>query len=321
MANLRSLESTPAAGGAVTYPGVVVRDANQKLAVNVNGNIIPARWADPLVVAPGDPVTVQISAGPTGGGDAVVTGRITMQPRPGTGTVKTVPASSSTITVTGTDSTDYTATFVASYTPTVGDNVILAWNANTPTVNGKVGTVAAPAPVAPPEGVAPPPSAPPSGQTPFAATDAATWVPGNGAWDSWAGGGGNVYQGSYSGYTTYGSWFYAGSAAQLAGRIWTRIQFTLGTRRAVGSYNSPITLHLYTHTSANRPGGDVTRNTGPYDVVIQPGQGQITFDLPTSFAGDLANGGGISIAGDPYAGFNGVLIEPASGLLTIDWSR
>lgn len=319
MADLRGLESTPALGAAVTYPGVVVKDSTGKLAVNVNGNIIPARWSDPLVVAAGDPVTVTITAGPTGGGDAVVTGRITMAPRPATGTVKTVPPSSSTITVTGTDKIDYTATFAASYTPAVNDNVILAWNAAQPTVTAKVGVVAAPPSTT--AVVAPPPGPLAASTSTYQAQDSATWVPANGAWDSWAGGGGNVYQGSYSGYTTYGAWFYAGSTAELTGRTINRIQFTLGSRRGVGSYNSPITLHLYTHTSANRPGADVTRSTGPYDVTIQPGQGQVTFDLPTSFATDLLNGGGIAIAGDPYAGFSGRLQEPASGLLTIDWTR
>lgn len=320
MANLRGLETPPALGAAVTYSGVVVKDGAGKLAVNVNGNILYPRYQDPVVVAVGDPVVVAITAGPTGGGDAVVTGRLTLAPRPGTGTVKTVPASSATITVTGTDGTDYTATFVGSYTPVVNDNVILAWNANTPTVTGKVGVVAAPA-VAPPPPVSAPPPPPTTGTSTYQATDSATWVPGLGLWDAWARQGGTVYQGSSSGYATYGAWFYAGSAAQLVGRTVTRIQFTLGTRLGVGAYNSPVPVHLYTHGNANRPGGDVNRLTGPYDVTIQPGAGQVTFDLPTSFAADLLNGGGISIAGDPYAGFNGRLQEPASGLLTIDWTR
>lgn len=319
MANLRGLESTPALGAAVTYPGVVVKDSSGKLAVNINGNIIYPRYQDPVVVAVGDPVVVSISAGPAGGGDAVVTGRVTLAPRPAEGTVKTVPPSSATITVTGTDGTDYTAKFTASYTPTVNDNVILAWNANVPTVTGKVGVVAAPPPPPPPVSAPPGPVA--TGTSTYTAQDSATWVPGLGLWDAWARQGGRLYQGSSSGYTTYGAWFYAGSPQELAGRTVTRIQFTLGSRLAVGSYNSPIALHLYTHTSPNRPGGDVTRNTGPWDVTIQPGAGQQTFDLPTSFAADLLNGGGISIAGDPYAGFNGRLQEPASGLLTIDWSR
>lgn len=316
LANLRGLETTPNPGDGTTYSGTVVTDPAGKLAVNVQGNVLYPRYQDPVVVAVGDPVTVVI----TGTGDAVVTGRVTLQPRPAEGVVKTVPPSSPTITVTGTDGIDYTAKFAASYTPTVSDNVLLAWNASLPYVTAKVGTVAAPS--APSTGGVAAPSGPAqSGQTAYPATDSATWVPGLGIWDAWAGGGGRVYQGSSGGYTTYGAWFYAGSLAQLAGRRWDRIQFTLGTRRAVGSYNSPVTLHFYTHTSANRPGGDVARTTGPFDVVVQPGAGQQTFDLPTSFAGALAAGGGISISGEPYAGFAGYLQEAASGLLTIDWTR
>lgn len=315
MANLRGLETQPNPGDGVTYSGTVILDPAGKLAVNIQGNPIYPRYQDPVVVAVGDPVTVVIN----GTGDAVVTGRVTLQPRPAEGIVKTVPPSSPTITVTGTDGIDYVAKFAASYTPVVNDNVLLAWNASLPYVTGQVGVVAAPA--APPGGVAPPPTGPVTGTTPYAATDSATWVPGLGVWDAWAGGGGNVFQGSSSGYVTYGSWFYAGSAAQLAGRTITRIQFTLGSRRYAGSYNSPVAAHFYTHSSANRPGGDVARVTGPFDVTIQPGAGQQTFDLPTSFAADLLAGGGISIAGDPYAGFNGRNLEPASGLLTIDWSR
>lgn len=315
MANLRGLETPPNPGTGTTYTGTVVKDGNGLLAVNVQGNVLYPRYADPVVVAVGDPVSVVV----TGTGNAVVTGRVTLQPRPAEGVVKTVPPSSPTITVTGTDGIDYVAKFAASYTPTVNDNVLLAWNASLPYVTGAVGVVAAPPSTTPT--VAAPPSAPVSGSTPYTAQDSATWVPGLGVWDAWAGGGGNVFQGSSSGYTTYGAWFYAGSTAQLAGRTVTRIQFTLGSRRAAGSYNSPVTVHFYTHTSANRPGGDVTRSTGPFDVVIQPGAGQTTFDLPTSFAADLLNGGGISIAGEPYAGFNGRNIEPASGLLTFDWTR
>ena len=316
MANLRGFETPPTPGDGTTYSGTVVKDPAGVLAVNVQGNLLYPRYQDPVVVAAGDPVSVVIN----GTGDAVVTGRVTLQPRPAEGTVKTVPPSSPTITVTGTDGIDYVAKFADSYTPTVSDNVLLAWNAAMPYVTGKVGSVAASG--IPSTGVAPPPGPDRAGQTPFPATDSATWVPGLGLWDKWALRGGRVYQGSQGGYMAYGSFFYAGSLAQLAGRIWTRIQFTLGNRDPnAGAAGSPITLHLWTHTSANRPGGDVTRSSGPFDVVIQPGAGQQTFDLPTSFAGDLAAGGGISIAGEPYAGFNGRLIEPASGRLTVDWLR
>jgi hypothetical protein len=201
----------------------------------------------------------------------------------------------------------------------VNDNVILAWNAATPTVTGKVGTTAAPPPPAPP--VAPPPAPPQTGTSYYAATDSATWTPTYGAWDAWAGGGGNVYQGG-SGYgaANYGAWFYAGSPSELAGRTITRIRFGTGARRGVGNYNAAAIVNFYAHTNTNRPGGDVNRTTGPAGISIPPGfNGPV--DLPLSFAAALQGGGGISIAGEPYTGFNGRYTQADSGLLTIDWSR
>ena len=145
-------------GSFTRYKGVMVLDETGALAVNVNGNVIPTSYADPIVVAVGDAVSVDLMTGATGLSEAVVTGRITLTPRPGTGKVKTVPVSSPTITVTGTDNIDYTATFVSSYTPVANDNVILAWNAANPTVNGKVGSTAAPPPPVDPVPPPPPPN-------------------------------------------------------------------------------------------------------------------------------------------------------------------
>ena len=61
MANLRGLETTPNPGDGVTYSGTVVKDADGLLAVNVQGNTLYPRYADPVVVAVGDPVTVVIN--------------------------------------------------------------------------------------------------------------------------------------------------------------------------------------------------------------------------------------------------------------------
>ncbi len=317
MANLNNLENPQPT--VTTFPGVIVNTGGGILGVNVNGNILPARWADPLVVAAGDTVLVEISGGATGQGAAFVKCRLTAAPRPGTGTVKTVPASSPTITVTGTDGTDYTATFASSYTPTVGDNVILAWNASIPTVLGNVGSTAAPPTPATP--VTPPPPPPQTGQNSYPATDSDTIWPAGG-WGSWAGGGGHVYQGGSSyGGPVYGAWFYGGTTAELVGRTITRIQFRVPSRRNIGSYNSPITMHIYAHTSPTKPGGDVSRVAGPFDVTIQPGSGGGYIDISTSFAAALQGGGGISIAGEPYAGFNGRTTQPDSGILIIDWTR
>lgn len=315
MADLRAVEDLQPQRTLNTYQGVMVRQGSG-LAVNVNGGVLKALWADPLSVREGDRVLVDISSSRAGGGAAFVRSRLAGAPRPPTGTVATVPAGSPTITVTGSDGIVYTATITASYTPVVGDNVVLDWASSQPNVTGKV-TSTAPV-IPPPTAVAPPPASSTTGSTPFPAADADTLWPAGG-WGTWAGGGGRVYQGSYGSGPVYGAWFYNGATAQLAGKTITRIQFMLGPRRPVGSNNSPVTVHLYAHTSGSKPSGDVARTVGPFDVTAQPGQGLTSYDLDLSFASVLQQGGGIAIAGEPYAGFQGVREHPESGLLIIDW--
>lgn len=322
MANLRNAEASISERKVTTYQGVVV-EAGGSLAVNVNGKVIPARWADPLVVVAGDPVIVDITSSRRGQGEAIVRHRVAAGPRPGTGTVTTVPPSSPTITVTGSDGVAYAATFVASYTPVVGDPVILSWNAAAPSVTGKVSVSTTPENQA-----AAPVAAAPSveyGATPFTATNSGTYTPSLGGWDRWAGGGTRLYQGG-SAYGAsggnFGAWFYGGSPTQLAGRTITRIQFRIGARLEVGSNNSPITFHFYAHNSSVKPGGDVLRVAGPHEVGIGPHQGPATIDLPVSvFASHLLTGGGIAIAGEPYGGMNGVMQQADSGSLIMDWNR
>ncbi|GAA1051411.1 hypothetical protein [Arthrobacter russicus] len=313
MADLSNLETQTAT--VRTYQGVVVASGGT-LAVNVNGRVIPARWADPIIASVGDTVRVEISSGATGQGQAFVTSRLTNLPRPGTGKVKT-NTPGTIITVTGTDGIDYPCTFLASYTPTAGDNVALDWRASQGNVLGKVGVIAPPTPAG--GGVTPPPAQPQTGTSVYAASDSATF--GSFGWDRWAGGGGNIYQGSYGAGPLYGAWFYSGSPRELAGRTINRVQFTLGARRTVGSYNSPVAVHFYGHTSPTRPGADVARVAGPFDVTIPPGWAGGVVDLPTSFGAALQSGGGISITGEPYAGFLGRYQSPSSGTLSLDWTR
>jgi hypothetical protein len=318
VAGLEPVETRLPSRTVSTYQGVMVTTDAGVLAVNVNGNVLPARWADPLVVAKGDSVLVEINSARAGQGRAFVRCRLTDKPRPGTGTVKTVPPSSPTITVTGSDGVDYTATFVSSYTPVVNDPVILSWNASIPSVVGKITTTAAEAATVPPPVAPPPGSSGGANGVPFWASHSDTYWP-SGGWGSWAGGGNRVYQGDYGSGQVYGAWFYAGSVAQLAGKTITRIRFKLGSRRPVGASSSPVTVHFYAHTSAHKPGGDVSRTQGPHDVIAQPSQGITEYDLSLAFAPVLQAGGGIAIAGNPYAGFLGVTAQPESGLLLIDW--
>jgi hypothetical protein len=306
-----------------TLIGVVVSIPGSSVpGVNVQGNVIQARWTDPIVAAPGDTVLVQLIITKSGLAEAIVKGKITTGPRPERATVTVVPASSPTITVQGTDGVNYTAKFVTSYTPTVGDLVYLSWFGTQATVVGKVASTAGAAPPPAPAPPAPPPPPPPvTGSTPFAATGSSTfWGPGG--WDSWAGGRGRVYQGQYGSGQVYGAWFYGGSPGQLAGRTITRLRIQVGNRIQAGNWGSAVTIHFYLHTNSSKPGQftDVTRTAGPSDGTAYPNQGLTTYDLPTSWAATVIAGGGIGLALDPYAGFLGAQEQPDSGKLIFDWS-
>lgn len=309
-------------GSFSRYKGVMVMGADGNLAVNVNGKIIPASYSDPVVVAVGDAVLVDVVTAPSGQSEAVVTGRLTLTPRPPTGTVTTVPVGSQTITVTGADGNTYTATFVSSYTPAVNDVVILAWNAAAPTVTGKVGTTGAPPPPPPAPAttpINPPPAPSQTGVDTYPAVDSSTYA--TYGWDTYAGGGGNVYAGTaYD--TVTGAWFYGGSPAALAGRTITAVRFTLANRRFAGNYNSAVNMVFSLHTNQRRPGGNVTLTGTPYTLSVPAGWKTGMITLPTAWGAGLLAGDGIAITtASDYAGYDGRLINPASGKLTLNWTR
>lgn len=288
--------------------------------VRIGGLSQPAAWPSGVYAGLGEAIFVAQLVKADAPAQNVVIGRVGAD-GPREGTVTTVPGGSDTITVTAAG-TDYTATFLAAYTPTVGDRVRLFWQGRDVTIMGKVGITPGAGTIDAGTGAPPPPKS--SGTFNAPATDSATlWGPGG--WDSWAGGGGHVYQGSWGGSTVTGAWFYGNTMAELAGATITRVQFRVPARRSVGSYNSAGNLHLYAHSSPGRPGGDVSRVSGATDVSIpagwNPGPGDGFIDLPTSYASTLISGGGISISGDPYMGFTGKPSDPASGQLRIDWSR
>lgn len=298
-------------GFADTYPNVKVGGLPQ-----------PAAWPSGVYAAQGEPVLIAQLVKPDAPAQYVVLGRVGAD-GPREATVTTVPGGSDTITVTA-DSVDYTATFLASYTPVVGDRVRMLWQGRDGTVVGKVG-------VSPSTGgfiepTAPPPPPATFGVFPAPAIDSATyWGPGG--WDSIRPYGGVVSQGTVYGTSNVvtGAWFYGNMMAELAGATINRVRFRVPQRRSVGSFNDALLLHIYAHTSPGRPGGDVTRVSGPTDVSIpagwNPGPGDGFIDLPTSIAPTLIAGGGISISGDPYLSFVGKPADSASGQLLIDWSR
>jgi hypothetical protein len=274
-----------------------------------------AYWNDHVYALKGEAVTVAREVDPSGIARNTVIGRIG---RPGadTGTVLTVESNYLLVSV-GAD--EVRARFDPDKTYTPGDIVALDWKGSTITALFVVTDYVPPA-VDIPATTAPPP-ANNSGELSVFATDSGTWVPSLGYWNVWAAKNQNVYTGSYGGYTMVGSWFFNGATRQLAGAVVTRVRFRVPKRFSVGAYNSTGTLHIYVHTSDTRPGGDVARVTGPYDIAIPPNFQGGFVDLPLAAGDQLKNGGGISIAGDPYMGFQGKAVDPASGQLLVGWSR
>lgn len=308
-----TMAAIPAGSTRRTY-GTAYWDG-AKWWANMDNNLVDARWLDPIQPLQGGKIVVDITNDGMGQSTALVIGGYTDQPRPSTGTILTVGVQQ--IVFTGEDAGSYsTDRFIGTYAP--GDPVYLTWDAARPTIIGKIAAIA---PVPP----APTPSTGGGvtvGEVTSVATASDTY--GVGGWGRWATsqrGGEDVYTGSLSGYTMTGAWFYGAPKPELAGRTVNRIQFKVPARLpGVGSYNSAVTIHFYAHTSGARPGGDVARTVGPFDVSIPAGWGGGLIDLPLSFAPALAAGGGVSIAGDPYAGFSSRLKDPESGKLIFDWS-
>lgn len=303
-------------GKTTRYFGTAFWDGSKWWA-KLGDNLLDARWLDPIQPLQNGKIVVDVTNDGKGQSSALVIGGYTDQPRPSTGTAQSViPAGVSTqIVFTGEDGQSYTTDrFVGDYNP--GDPVYLTWDAAKPTIIGKIAAVATVPEAAPP----PPPSTATSGETRLAATASDTF--GVGGWGRWASsrsGGEDVYAGTWAGYTLTGSWFYGAPRPELAGKTITRILFKVPARLGVGA-SGTATIHAYAHTSGSRPGGDVNRVTGPFDISVPQGYPGGYTDLPLSFAPALVAGGGISIAGDPYVGFQSRLDNPEFGKLIISWS-
>jgi len=282
------------------------------------GNLISARWLDPIQPMQDGPLVYVVIKDDYGLASALVLGGYTERPRPSTGTVQDViPAGVATqIVIEGDDEQTYiTDRFIGSYA--IADQVYLTWDAAKPTIIGKVPSVA----VIPPTTQTVPAAAVMPGSTTLVATASDTyWAPGG--WGSWAARGEKVYTGTQSGQTVIGAWFYGAPRPELAGKTINRIRFYLPARLpGVGNYNSSAAVNIYAHTSGSRPGGDVSRVAGPLTITIPPGFGGVWVDLdPAVFGPALVAGGGISIAGGPYVGFVSRLDNPEAGKTIIDWS-
>lgn len=310
-----TLGAIPAGGTRRTY-GTAYWDGSRWWA-SINGSLLDARWADPIQPAQGGKIIVDITGDGNGLFSAFVVAMYADQPRPSTGTISDI--GSTQLSVLGADGAVYvTDRFlgpIGGYA--VGDPVYLTWDAAEATVLGVV------AGIAPPREQEPPPTiggTAPTGYEVLTASASDTWgVGGWGRWSTSQNGGEDVFTGTLGGYTVTGSWFYGAPRPALQGKEITKIQFRLPARIANAGTSAAVTVHLYAHTSQSRPGGDVTRTAGPFDVTVPGGAGPGWHELPLTFADALKAGGGISIAGDPYAGFNSRLDDPESGKLILDW--
>jgi len=303
--------------GVNVRPGVVVA-AGTALAVNVDGAVYASPWWGSYVPVERDNVRVLLCAG-----EATILGPTITGPRAMTGTVAGT-ASVGLLPVTiGTDTIQCRYVGTA---PSIGSLVLLSWESTTPWV------IAAAAAYTPPGtfGGSSAPSAPSatmSGVLHMPAVTTGSYRSADG-WGSPGSRGGMslsaVVQGTAPGssYAYSGAAFYGAQANQIAGATWDTAQIRLGQRLEVGSNNSALTLHVYVHTSPDKPSGDVSRVAGPYDYTIAAHAGaQEIGPLPSGCYNTLAANGGISITGSPYLGIVGLDVDPASFQLDVGWHR
>lgn len=320
----KTLAAIPDRGGRLVY-GTAFWDGSQWWA-NVGGNLLGARWLDPIVPAQGDKIAVLLSSEGAGQSNALVIGGYTDQPRPSSGTVLTVGLNE--IVVTGSfGGTFTTGRFVNPYVPgdtprytyLPGDPVHLAWDAATPTILGITSTPV----TVPPAASQPEPFVPGSGTgTNKAPATRTNTFQESGGWGSHAGsekGGQQLYAGTWAGIAVTAAWFYGDAFTGLKGRTITAIRFWVPGRLNVGAPGD-TTMHLYAHTSKTEPDDDVDRVAGPANFDLTQTQGGHWINLPLSFAPHLIAGGGIALAGEPYIGLTGRLKDPESGRIEMDWT-
>lgn len=289
------------------------------LVARLGGVPQSARWSQGYYPTVGDAVAVLVTAGATGQSSNLVLCKVGASPAvapPIEATVEAVPAGSPTITVAA-DGVSFDAK-VAYPSPTIGDLVLLTWRGSVAYAISLIGATAPPAPPPPTAGPQPPPGGATTGTLSVPAIDSGTFQVGAGWNDRTFGS--DVVQGSYGGRTSTGAWFYGTSPSSLAGRTIQGARIYLAARRRMGNYNDAVTIHLYAHNAASRPGGEPSRTTGPFDVTLPAGFNGDWVSIPTAFAAAIVAGGGISIAGNPYAGIIGRLGNPQSGAVAIDWT-
>lgn len=315
---LKSLSAQP--GVTLTTGQVVAIDASGNVTVNVGGTPLVGLQLPGIPLATNDNVLILQQSGT----DFIVA-LLAGASRPITGTVASVPSSSSTIVVSTTIGS-IACGWASSYTPTIADAVWISWLGSTPVVLGKqgeTGTPPAPPPPAPPPTPAPPP--PPrivTGTSTFAATSSGTYR--SGEWSSDSITNGNVMQGSYGGYgANSGAWFYSGHPhSTLAGVTVTGARIYL-SRTSGGTYAAQ-TVHLSRVANNTQPAGALTFDSAHATDAISLAVGQKGwYTLPVSIAQALVDSGGsIGVTtADPYVRLWGVKNSGSAGALAISWKR
>jgi hypothetical protein len=304
------------AGTLLLNPPPSVTATTRDWQVSVGTNVITAIATEHVTPYHNAPCVVGMVTQPGGQTIAWVLGVTQSGLTEGaTGKVLTVPGGSATITVDVNGKT-LSPYIVTPYAPAVNDVCLLEQRGGVLYALGKVGVAASTA-AAPP-----PPAAPPepvqTGASEFRAQDSGTWTNGYN-WNSYFGQ--DCYSGSGYVPPSSGHWFYNNATTALADKTTGAIRMYLGARKNAGAYNSPATVHFYRHTSGSKGSSQPATTHGPHDVVIPAGWGGGWIGLHESFATALKGGGGISIVGDPYVGFVSGAAAPASGTLSVDWSK
>lgn len=294
--------------------GTVTTAGGARVVVLDDGTRLTPLWPAMVVLVDGDRVQVVLVDG-----TAVVVGPVVPTPRPISGSIAGA-ASSGLIPVTTTAGTVQAR--YAGTAPAIGTLVGLVWQGGGAPPFLLPGTLAPVStdPQPPPDVPAPPPSGPDSGTLLVTAQGSGSWRTGGWGWASST----DVVQGGspYVSQDSRGGWWYGDKARALTGRPITGCRIRLGARLRIGSYNAAAVVHLYRTADGSRPGGELNRVAGPYDVTLAAGAGPGWYGLPASVGQALVDsGGGLAIAGSPYAGVAGVSDDPESGQVALDWTR
>ena len=298
-------------GGVSIDHGIVDSISNGVVTVNFGGDVKPECLSlvgfTPLV---GDSVVVMRA-----NGRAYILGSPSRNPSPVTVkvTATSVTGKPGLLAAVDDSGTGYELPYMSTYTPAVNDVVQVLWQSPSGLVLGKRGAQSG----GESGGGGSTPGAPQNGTSTFPAIDAGSFRGGKWRTDT-----DNVAQGDYGGWgLNNGAWFYGGAphqalngASVLSAAIWLP--------RLRGGDFAPQTVHLYRHSSNVRPGGDVTRVAGPYDVT-SPGVGASGWvGISPDLAWDLiTHDGGIGISGMPYVVLAGRSTDAMTGALRISWHK